>query len=143
MNAGCGNGPKNYNAYHQLLEETEQRRRVEEQLLQSQKMEAIGTMAGGIAHDFNNMLAVILGNAELALDEVGADGVGRQIGRIVKASKRASELVKQILTFSRKSQVQRKPVKLAALVKDTIRLLRGSLPSTINIKVDWISRRKP
>jgi PAS domain S-box-containing protein len=125
-------------AYDKLVSETRQREQVEGQLLQSQKLEAIGQLAGGIAHDFNNMLAVILGNAELALDEAagGPDGAGHQLEQIIRASKRARDLVKQILTFSRKSPGQKKPLSLGTLVKETADLLRGSLPSTIDIKVE-------
>lgn len=95
--------------------------------MQAQKMEAIGTFAGGIAHDFNNMLALILGNAELALDEIRdkTNGGGHQVEQILKASKRARDLVRQILTFSRKSERQRKPLKLTPLVEETAKLLRG------------------
>ena len=80
-------------------------------------MEALGTLAGGIAHDFNNMLAIIIGNAELALDDIGdcSDGADHRIEQILKASKRARDLVKQILAFSRKSQGQRKPVQARSL----------------------------
>lgn len=87
---------------------------------------------------FNNMLAVVVGNAELVLDEIGdrREGVGYQLNQILKAAKRASELVKHILTFSRKTQVQKKPVKMTPLVKETVELLRGSLLTTIDIKFD-------
>ncbi len=116
----------------------EEKRSLEEQLRQAEKLEAIGTLAGGIAHDFNNMLAVILGNAELALDEAtkGANGAAHRIEQIVKASKRARDLVRQILMFSRKSERQKKALELAPLVTETIKFLRGSLPSTITIRLD-------
>ena len=111
----------------------EERMHLEEQLRQSHKMQAIGTLAGGIAHDFNNMLAVIIGNAELALDDIGDNlgGADHRIEQILRASQRARDLVKQILAFSRKSQGQRKPLKLGTLVNETATFLRGSLPSMI------------
>lgn len=88
-------------------------------------------------HDFNNMLAVILGNAELALDDLkGNDGPDRNIDHIIKASKRARELVKQILTFASRNDKGKKPLELADLVKETYTLLRGSLPSTIRMELD-------
>lgn len=124
-------------AYDRLVEESRERERLNEQLRQAHKMEAIGALAGGIAHDFNNMLAVILGNAELVLDDVeGNYEVRRNIEQIVKASKRARDLVKQILLFSRKNEQGRKPLKLTPLVKETYKLLRGTFPSTIRMDLD-------
>jgi PAS domain S-box-containing protein len=110
--------------------------RLEEQLRQSQKMEAVGKLAGGIAHDFNNMLAVILGNAELALDDHDLAAIQANLRQIIQASKRSRDLVRQILTFSRKSEGDRQFLRLIPVVQETGRLLRGSLPTTINIKVD-------
>jgi PAS domain S-box-containing protein len=121
-------------AYEKLLEETEERKRLEEQLRQAHKMEAVGTLAGGIAHDFNNMLAAILGNAELALDDVDTQNPARRnLDQILKATHRARDLVSEILTFSRKSGKEQRPLRLTPLVKETFKLLRASLPATIKM----------
>jgi PAS domain S-box-containing protein len=115
----------------------EERARLEEQLRQAQKMEAVGRLAGGIAHDFNNMLAVVIGNAELALDDVkGATGTEQHLDQIVKASKRARDLVKQILAFSRRTESGKNAVNLAPLVRNMYELLRGTLPATIVMELD-------
>jgi signal transduction histidine kinase len=111
------------------------RKRLEVQLRQAQKMEAIGTLAGGIAHDFNNILTAILGYTELALDDIRQDSaVWRYLQEVHKAGQRAKTLVQQILTFSRRTEQARKPVPLALLVEEALALLRPSLPSTIEIR---------
>jgi PAS domain S-box-containing protein len=105
------------------------------QLTQAQKMEAIGTLAGGIAHDFNNILGIILGNAELAMDDVPEWNPAQQnLDEVKKACLRAKELVKQILSFSRKSETEQKTLKFAPLVTESINLLRASIPTSIEIR---------
>jgi len=104
-------------------------------LVQAQKMEAIGTLAGGIAHDFNNILSAIYGFAELAEADVldDPDSAKESIEEVIKAAGRARDLVKQILTFSRKSEAEMQPLQLSLVVKEALKLLRSSLPTTIEI----------
>ena len=112
-----------------------ERAKLEEQLRQAQKMEAIGTLAGGIAHDFNNILAAILGHAELALLDVpeGSPLKG-DLSAIRESGIRARELVQQILAFSRKTEEKYRPIRMGSLVKETLKMLRASLPTTIEIR---------
>ncbi|NIA31280.1 MAG: PAS domain S-box protein, partial [Actinobacteria bacterium] len=111
-----------------------QERILEDQFRQAQKMEAIGTLAGGIAHDFNNILGAIIGYTELALDDSDENSIiYENMENVLNASIRAKDLVKQILTFSRLDKLERKPVQLSSVVKETIKLLRASLPTTIEI----------
>jgi len=110
-------------------------RSLESQLIQAQKMEAIGTLAGGIAHDFNNILSGIMGYSELCLMEVqGQSKIYRNIEQVLKATERAKSLVRQILTFSRKAVHEKKPIALSPLVHEVVTFMRASLPTTIEIK---------
>jgi PAS domain S-box-containing protein len=113
-----------------------QRNRLESQLRESQKMQAVGTMAGGIAHDFNNIISAILGNAELALQEVDASSAAQiSLNEIDKAGRRAKDLVRQILTFSRHESTQRTPIQLADVIQETINLIKVTVPPTIQMQV--------
>jgi len=115
--------------------ETEQRR-LETQLRQSQKMEAIGTLAGGIAHDFNNLIGAIVGNAELLRSDVPETNLHAResISEILKASTRARDLVQSILTFSKPKSRERELVQIQPILTEVIRLLRRTLPATIEIE---------
>ena len=104
------------------------------QLLQTQKLEAIGTLAGGIAHDFNNILAAIMGYTELATDDVPSESLTRRnLESVLTASRRARGLVQQLLTFSRPSHLDRRPIQLHKIVQNTLTLLRASFPKHIDI----------
>jgi PAS domain S-box-containing protein len=119
----------------QRNQEQQQRQQLELQLQQSQKMEALGTLAGGIAHDFNNILAAIIGYSEIAIAEI-EPGSGTQgyLKRVLEAGERARALVKQILAFSRQGDIEPKPVQVKLIVKEVLKLLRASLPATIEIE---------
>ena len=112
----------------------EEKKRLEDQLQKAQKMEAIGTLAGGIAHDFNNVLYPIFGYTEMTMDEVAEKSIARKnLEGVLKAAKRARDLVQQILTFSRQSEQERRPIKIQPVIKEALKLLRSSLPTTIKI----------
>lgn len=116
--------------------ETE-RLKLEGQLQQALKMEAIGTLAGGIAHDFNNILGIIMGSTQLSLDNTpDGDETHEFLTEALKATNRAKDLVKQILTFSRQSKQDEHPLALGIIVKEALKMLRASLPVTIEIQRD-------
>ncbi len=122
-----------------------QRARLEKQLRQAQKMEAIGNLAGGIAHDFNNILTAIMAHAELLDLELPRDLAGphlrESVHEIQSASARARDMVKQILTFSRKQPVERQPLALDTVVQDALKVVRVTLPAGVDLKADLRSQR--
>lgn len=121
----------------------EERRLYETRIMRSQKLEAIGTLAGGIAHDFNNILSAIIGYTELARDGVPEkSSTHRSLQEVLKAGDRAKDLVSQILTFSRQVQSEKRVVNVHLIVKEAMKLLRSSIPSSINI-VHGIDPKSP
>ncbi|MBU1418917.1 MAG: PAS domain S-box protein [Proteobacteria bacterium] len=115
---------------------------IQKQLVQAQKMEAIGTLAGGIAHDFNNILSAIFGYTELAQMRPDNDPVLKgDLDGIYVAAIRARELVKQILAFSRKGEHEKTPLQVSLAIREALKLLRSSIPSSIAIKQDIASNK--
>lgn len=116
-----------------LLSQVEQQK-LEEQFRQAQKMEAIGQLAGGIAHDFNNILGAILGYTGMAQMEVSDPVVQEYLDQVNKGSRRAADLVTQILAFSRQQEQERQPAQLKFIVSEALKLLRASVPASIKFE---------
>ncbi len=113
------------------------KKKLEEELFQARKMEAIGTLAGGIAHDFNNILAAILGYTEIIKLSLPANSpLEKDLDQIVLAGNRATDLIKQILTFSRKKKQQKEALEIHQTVKEAVKMMRSSLPTSIDIQED-------
>lgn len=112
--------------------------RLETQLRQSQRLEAIGTLAGGVAHDFNNILAGILGHVELLSMDLPPDSpLHEPVRQVLRGTVRARDLVRQILTFSRSKEIRLEPTRLSDTVEEALKLLRASLPSSIEFAIEW------
>jgi PAS domain S-box-containing protein len=113
----------------------EEKTKLESQLQQAHKMESIGTLAGGIAHDFNNILSPIMIHSEMAMMDLPPDSrIRNSLEQIYKAGERATDMIKQVLAFSRQRQQEKAPIKLSFILKEVIRLLRSSIPTTIDIR---------
>ncbi|MCK5312784.1 MAG: DUF3365 domain-containing protein, partial [Desulfobacteraceae bacterium] len=120
-----------------VFRDTTKMQQMESQLRQAQKMESLGTLAGGIAHDFNNILFPILGYTEMLLEDAPGDSkLKDDLNEIFTAAQRASDLIKQILIFSRQREHDLKPIKIQLVVKEVLKLIRSSLPATIEINED-------
>jgi signal transduction histidine kinase len=123
---------------HQLEQE---RTEILSQLQQAQKMEAIGTLAGGIAHDFNNILSAVVGFTELSLFEVPKESkLATNLQQVLSATQRAKALIRQILTFSRQSNPETRPIQFVKIIEEALTLLRASLPATVEINKNFQSQ---
>ncbi|MDH3348804.1 MAG: PAS domain S-box protein [Desulfobulbaceae bacterium] len=118
----------------------EETKKLQERLNHTQKIEALGTLAGGIAHDFNNILGAMIGYTELSLIETPKEGtVAANLHEVMRAGKRAKHLVDRILAFSRQSELQKQPVKLCLIVEEALKLLRSTVPATIEFKENIVN----
>jgi|GEM_PF-403267 len=120
-----------------IFDDITERKQIEEELHHARKMESIGVLAGGVAHDFNNILGIVLGNAELALDDVPEWNPARDfLKEIRSATLRAKDVVQELLRFSRKSTGQKKPLEIGQLVKESMKSLRATIPSSVDFSLN-------
>jgi len=127
---------ENARVHGKLKKQLMENKRIERELAESEKFRALGQMSAGVAHDFNNILSAILGYADMAMYSPGdPDRIKESLEQVLKACKRAKELVSHILAFSRHSQQERLPVQMEHIVQEALKLLRASIPSTIDIQV--------
>jgi len=120
-----------------LKKSVEERKKLETQLRRAQKVEAMGTMAGGFAHDFNNILGIILGNTELALEDIPkSNPVKFNLEEVRIACMRAKDVVSQIHSFAGRTEGKMKPVRITPIVRESVKMLRASIPATIDINLD-------
>jgi len=118
-----------------VLSDITESKRLQFQLQQARKMESFGTLAGGIAHDFNNILGIIIGNTELAMDDVPKwNPVYLNLEEIIDASLRARDVVRQLLSFARRTNIEKKPINIDQILKESLKLLRSSIPTSIEIR---------
>jgi signal transduction histidine kinase/CheY-like chemotaxis protein len=123
------------NRFATVFQDKTRQKKMEEQLRHTHKMEAVGTLAGGIAHEFNNMLGIIIGNAELALDDSPEwNPASDYIREIKTASLRAQDVVRKLLSFARKTPELRKPVQMGSVIKESLDLMRTTIPASIDIR---------
>ncbi len=121
----------------------EEKARLEAALQQTQKIEALGTLAGGIAHDFNNILGIIIGNTELAMIDVPEwNPACYNLEEVRKASLRARDMVRQILSFSRQTEQEAKPIRIFPILEESLKLIRSSIPTTIEIRQNFSTHIK-
>ncbi len=137
--SGCFNN----NIFELFIQDITQTKKLQVQLLQSQKLESIGTLAAGISHDFNNILGILFGNIELSLEQINSpEKISKNLEEMKIASKKAQEIVKQLLSFSRNSSLEKKPLYLNSIIKESIKLLRSSIPKSIEFIVNLNEKEK-